>query len=582
MKEKIKSIVERATRKLFTEIPSFTVEIPPDKKYGHYSCNIAFLLAHQLKKQPIQVANLIKNVLSSSPYFKDIQVAPPGFLNFFVSDKVIFEEIKRIRQELTKNKKKAKIIFPKYKGKKIAVDYTDPNPFKEFHIGHLMSNIIGETLCRLFESQGAEVKRICYQGDVGLHVAKTIWAILSLLKKQFPTDNQPLEQKIKYISKAYCLGTQAWDQGLTQKGESIERVRAEIRELNKKIYEQSDPEVNFVYKKGKEWSLEYFDRIYKLLGTPFDYFIFESQIAQESKRIVENGLKKKIFEKGEKEAIVFKGKKYGLHTRVFVTSEGIPTYEAKDLALSKIKYKLFPYDKSFIVTGNEVNEYFKVVFFVMSKIFPSLARKTEHIGHGMMRLPEGKISSRKGNVITAESLIKTVQEIIMEKMKDRPFSEREKKEISQKIALAAIRYSILRQSIGKDIVFDLEKSISLNGDSGPYLQYSLTRAKSILKKAKIKKIKPLFIHPPFSFTDLETTIIEFPFFVQEAVNKREPHLLVLFLTELAQSFNNYYAKYKILDKRDKYSSYRLELVRIFASILEKGLWLLGIEPLEKM
>src|SRR4029077_18585404 len=167
-----------------------------------------------------------------------------------------------------------------------------------------------------------------------------------------------------------------------QKYEIDEAAKKEMVTVNKKIFERSDKAINKLYDEGKKWSLNYFEGIYKKLGTKFDYYFLESQVADFGKKTVEDGLKKGIFEVGEKGAIVFKGEKVGLHTRVFINSEGLPTYEAKELGLANIKYKKYPYDASVIITGNDINEYFKVLMAAMEQIFPELQKKTTHIGHG--------------------------------------------------------------------------------------------------------------------------------------------------------------------------------------------------------
>ncbi len=288
------------------------------------------------------------------------------------------------------------------------------------------------------------------------------------------------------------------------------------------------------------------------------------------------------LKKGEGGAVIFKGEKYGLHTRVFINSEGLPTYEAKDLALAEIKYKKYAYDESFVVTGNDIVDYFKVMLCAMDKINPKLAKKTKHISHGMLRLPEGKMSSRTGKVITGESLIEKVQELVKERIKSRELSEKEKKYISEAVAVGAIRYSILKQSIGSDVIYDFDKSISFEGDSGPYLQYSYARAESILRKAKTEKIKPSFKKIPNGITELEKVIYSFPEIVSDTQKSLEPHFLVLYLTKLAGEFNSYYANNKIVDKTDGYSSYKVALTEAFAIVMRNGLWMLGIKTLEKM
>jgi len=552
IREEIRNLIKKAITGFKEEIKDFSIETPAEKSHGDYSTNVALVLAKKINKNPIETANLIKEKISQNNLFSKVEVAGPGFINFFISDKVFINNLKSIDKNYGKG--------TELKNKKVIIDYTDPNPFKEFHIGHLMSNAIGESLSRIFEFQGAKIKRVCYQGDVGVHVAKAIWG--------------KIKDGDKNWGEAYAYGATAFEED--------EDAKKEIIELNKKIYERRDKDVNKLYDEGKKDSLKHFDELYKKLDTKFDYFIFESQTGDIGKKIVEKGLKDGVFEKGENGAVIFKGEKYGLHTRVFINSEGIPTYEAKDLGLAEVKYKKYAYDKSVVVTGNEVNDYFKVMLCAMDKVLPELAERTKHIGHGMLRLPEGKMSSRTGKVITGESLIKRVEELVEEKIKDRELSKKEKEEIVEAVSIGAIRYSILKQSIGNDIIYDFDKSISFEGDSGPYLQYSFTRATSVLRKAKIEKIKPSFKKVSNEITQLEKSMSHFPEIVFKTQNSYEPHSLVLYLTELAGVFNNYYSMNKIVDKNDEYSPYKVALTEAYTTIMKNGLWMLGIKTLEKM
>ncbi len=551
MKLKIKKIIEAVVGK---DVPNFSVEIPGDKNNGDYSTNVALILGKQSGKNPREIAESIKEKIEKNSLFEKIEVAGPGFINFFVADKVFIDILKSV----DKNYGRAESFK---KSRRIIIDYTDPNPFKEFHIGHLMSNAIGESLSRIFEFQGGEVKRACYQGDVGMHVAKAIWGKIN--------GAENLEW-----GTAYAYGAKMFEEN--------EEKKKEIIELNKKIFEKSDAKINRLYDEGKKLSLKHFSEIYNKLDTKFDYFIFESQVMEIGKKIVEAGLKNGVFENGENGAIIFKGEEFGLHTRVFINSEGLPTYEAKDLGLAEVKYKKYKYDKSIVVTANEQNDYFKVMLCAMDKVLPKLAEKTMHVSHGMLRLPEGKMSSRTGKVITGEALIEKVEELVKEKIKDRNLSENESKEIIEGVAIGAIRYSVLKQSAGSDIIYDFDKSISFEGDSGPYLQYAYTRAQSVLRKAKEEGIKLSFRKVTDKITQLEKIISRFPEAILRAEQNYEPHFISLYLAELAGIFNTYYAENKIVDKADEFSPYRVALANAFSLVMKNGLWLLGIKTLEKM
>jgi arginyl-tRNA synthetase len=548
MKEKIKKIIEKA---ISDNTVDFSVEVPSDKKFGDYSTNVAFFLTKSTGMGSIEIAKEIQAKIKSD-LFSKVEIAEPGFINFYLSRDYFIDNLKNVDENYGKG--------AELKNKKVVIDYTDPNPFKEFHIGHLMNNAIGESLSRIFEFEGAKVKRVCFQGDVGMHVAKAIWGKINMPHWTW--------------GGAYAFGAGEYERN--------ENAKKEIIELNKKIYERSDKEINKLYDEGKEVSLKSFDKIYEKLDTRFDDLIFESQVIESGKQIVKKGLKDGIFEKGDGGAIIFRGENYGLHTRVFINSEGLPTYEAKDLGLAELKYKKYKYDKSVVITANEQNSHFTVMLCALDKLDKKLAERTKHIGHGMLKLPEGKMSSRTGKVITGESLIKKVEELIKEKIRDRDLSEKEKQKIIEKVAVGAIKYSILKQSIGSDIIYDFDKSISFEGDSGPYLQYSYTRSESILRKAKEEKIKASFKKVPAEITQLEKMISYFPETVLKAGKNYEPHFLVLYLTELAAIFNSYYVKNKIVDKSDEFSPYKIALTNAFTITMKNGMWLLGIKTLDKM
>ncbi len=531
------------------------VEVPKEKSHGDYYTNIALALSKKLGKNPIEIANEIVSKINKNNLFEKIEVAPPGFINFYLSKEIFINNLKEILKEKDSFGKGKNL-----KNKKVIVEYTDPNILKEFHIGHLMSNVIGESVARIFEFQGAKIKRANYQGDVGLHVSKAIWGRLK--EPNFTWQD------------SYALGSKQYEED--------ESAKAEIVVLNRKVFEKSDKAINKLYNQGRKESLAYFEKIYEKLGTKFDHLFFESEVADTGIKIVEDGLKNGIFEKGEKGAIIFKGEKFGFHTRVFINSEGLPTYEAKDLALPELKYKYFKYDKSIIITASEQNTYFDVMLTALKQINNQLAEKTKHIGHGMMRLPEGKMSSRTGKVVTAEFLLNEVEKLVAEKIEGRDLSDKEKKEIIEKVAIGALKYSILKQSIGSDIVYDFEKSISFEGDSGPYLQYSYARAQSVLKKAKVEKVKPSFKNIPLEIGLLEKLIYQFPEIIEKSGREYEPHFILLYLTELAREFNNYYAKNKIVDKNDEFSPYKVALTEAFSIIMKNGLYLLGISVLDRM
>lgn len=548
------------------------IKISDNSQNGDYYTNVAMRLSSTLKKKPIEIAYQIRDEFTKSTnglrvikgvndgIIEKVEVAAPGFINFFLSEKSLIETVQAVSRNPDFGNSNQSREAGSGSARKIMIEFTDPNPFKEFHIGHLYPNIIGSTLARLFESQGAKVARVCYQGDVGLHVAKAIYGIQRLIS-EMPDDTSELSIRAQFMGKAYAYGA--------TKFEDDEAAKKAVYDLNKKVYDADDESVNELYEKGRAWSLEYFDSIYARLGTKFQHFYFESEMAPIGLALVREYLKKGVFEENDG-AIIFPGKKFGLHNRVFINSLGLPTYEAKDLGLFERKYKDFPYDKSIIVTGKEQAEYFKVVAKAFEQINPDLANKTKHISNGLVRLPTGKMSSRTGDVITGEWLM---DEAVGRIQKEYPDMD---DETSEKVGLGAIKFAFLKSAIGEDMTFSFEESISLSGASGPYIQYTYVRTQSILAKSKGASS-----NQDEKMNEEERELIRhmvyFPEIVTVASEKLAPNLVAEYLLELAQKFNNFYQKHQVVGNEN-----RIELTRAVGNVLSHGLNLLGIETVGRM
>ena len=536
------------------------LERPKGLSHGDYATGAALQYSKQVGMQPVKLAEKIVAGLEKLNGVKSVEVVAPGFINFHLTPDAINSVLgEAIAHEEAWGKNDSQ------KGSRVMVEYTDPNPFKEFHIGHLMSNAIGESISRLVEYSGAEVKRTCYQGDVGLHVAKAIWNM-----RENENASGVFIHSIGSTASSYTLGARRY--------ETDPEAKKEIDEINREIYTKEDPAINRLYDIGRKQSLEHFKEIYKTLGTKFDYSFFESETAPFGKKVVEEH--PEIFEESDG-AIVYKGdEKKGLHTRVFINSQGLPTYEAKELGLAKKKYDSYPYDKSIVITGNEVNEYFRVLLDAMSKIYPDLAAKTVHVSHGMMRLSSGKMSSRTGGVITGESLIGELKEKASARAKESRAVDADI--LAEQIAVSAVKYQILRQASGKDIIFDRERALSLDGDSGPYLQYAHARAHAVVERAKSQGVTFLDSQgDTLEPNGVSRLVTRLPETVETAANELEPHLLVNYLIALASAFNSWYAQVHILDGT-KEAPHKVAIVDAVRATLRNGLWLLGISAPEKM
>jgi len=571
VQDKLRGLIEGALKVAGISVPTITLEHPADLSHGDYATNIALIVAKEAKTNPRELAtHLVAEMEKTKPHFVDaIETAGPGFINFRLS-RSFFSDSLRAIQKAGKHFGTTRDL----KGQKYLVEYTDPNPFKEFHIGHLMSNTIGESLARLFASQGAKVRRMCYQGDVGPHVAKALWA-MKKNSASMPDRKSSASERATFLGRCYTEGSRAYEDDVTAK--------SEIDALNKAVYSGTNRELMKLYKKGRKWSLEKFEELYKILGTKFDYYILESEVVHDSIAIVDKYLAEGIFQKSDG-AVIFPAEKYDpkLHTRVFINSQGLPTYEAKELGLNLKKWKKIRPDRSIIITANEQADYFRVLLKALELIAPEVRAVTEHIAHGMLRFAEGKMSSRTGNVITGESLVKEVEALVQAKLEGREMKNAEKKEVAEIVAVAAIKYSILKQVTSGDIIYDFDKSISFEGDSGPYLLYSAVRAHSILEKAKKEGVKPSFSNVPKEVSVLEKMLYRFPEVVSRGVTERAPHHIATYLIELSATFNSWYANTQIVDRTDTTSAYRVALTESFLTVSRNGLDLLGMRVPERM
>lgn len=562
IKNHIKNQLKEVTAK---KTDSQEIEVTPTSslKLGDYTTNIAFKIAKKLKKTPKEIADQLITQLPQR-YFKKIENVN-GFINFWLDQETIYQKIL-----LLINNHFQPVAFTYGPFKKIVIEYAQPNTHKLFHIGHLRNITLGESLARIFEFLGNEVYRTNYQGDVGLHIAKALYAIL-LNKKEYEkikkTDN--LDKKIAFIGKMYTLGNQHYEKNPSAK--------KKITKINQMIYEKN-PQIYPLWQETRQWSLDYFDLIYKKLDTRFNKLYFESQTYQEAKKYIDEGIKKKFLVKSQG-AIVFLGEKFGLDTRVFLNSLGYPTYEGKELPLAYWEFNDFgKIDKCIHLTTPEQKSFFAVTFKVEELLFPETIGKQYHLAYEWVNLKTGKMSSREGNIIEANWLINQIKNKLLKKYK---ISEA----YSLLLSIASIKYSFLKNSPLTKINFDIDESISLHGNSASYLMYTFVRSQSILKKTN--KIKAKITNINFEKLSLEEkNLTRFLFFFEDAVNQAASSLSTQFLTnylyQLGQKFNLFYEKFPVLKADESLKNFRLTLTLATANTLKKGLEILGIKTIDKM
>lgn len=576
--EDIRKRLAEGVKRLFDVEVEVEITPAPEETGADYASNVAMKLAKVAHKAPMTIAEELKEVLQSEGIGGfAVEVAAPGFLNFISPDEYYVNKIAEIanNQGFSSNN----ISLDEYFGKTVVAEFSDPNPFKVLHVGHLYTSVVGDSISRLLELAGAKVVRANFGGDVGLHVAKTLYAVLN-------KNNTNLT--IEEIAKCYVEGTQEYDEN--------EHARDEITELNKIIYTLAELgeekcrerlELEMVaedfgrstaeiarlaelYWRGRELSYEYFKDFYARIGVKFDKFYPESAVTQKGLEEVRAHVGT-VYEESEG-AIVYRGEKVGLHTRVFVNAQGVPTYEAKDVGFIFTKWADWHFDESIVITGNEQTDYMKVVLASVKEYAPELVEKTQHLTHGMVKLPGNvKMSSRKGNFLKAVDVIDMVGEELGGEQAD------------EKVVLAALKYAFLKYKMGGDIVFDPKESVAMNGNSGVYLLYSAVRAKKILQKLdKCGKSEQLDLNDEERrfVRKLSKKLVQYEEVLVGVMCGKAPYKLCTYLYELAQEFSRFYEKVRVVgggheEVLEKY-------VKAYVGVMGQGLRLLGIEIPEEM
>ncbi len=531
----------------------------PEPQFGDYAMNVAMQLAKKLGKNPREIAEEIAEKLRDNEDFTEVNVAGPGFINIQLSDGAL------IRQVYTRP-------TTPYQGKNIVFEYSCPNAFKELHTGHLYQTIYGDMVSRLMLLGGADLSRTSFGGDVGLHAAKCLYGMVRKLGGENPEKLAEVPEdafaRARWISECYVLGAAAYEEG----GDT----KTGIDELNKIIYglhdtdERSTPLAQ-IYWTTRQWSFDYFDAFYEMIDVERLRYYPESQTAPVGMKVVQEQLEKGNL-KESNGAVVFEGdESKHLHTRVFVTSQGLPTYETKDIGVIWMEKNDYDFEHRYLLTGNDQKEYMRVVYAAAETFRPELVGTMTHITNGTVRFGDGKkMSSRLGNVTRAIDVIEAVRTKVEGLVAN--------SDLREVVALGAVKYAFAKYRIGGDINFNLEETVSLQGNSGPYIQYAHARARSILTKSDQTFAMPKNLYD--EDRSLVRKLSEYHEIIDVAVANLEPHHICNYLFELAQEFNRYYEKNHVIG--DKKESHRLSLVALYADILKAGLAILGIDAPDKL
>ncbi len=535
------------------------IEIPPTRDLGDFAFP-CFILAKDLSLAPAVIAEKLANVLAGHQRIQRAEAAGP-YLNLFVDRSAfaisVLDEVLSSPEDFGNAPKT---------GKTMVIEYPSPNTNKPLHLGHLRNIAIGESLARLLETSGIKVVRTNLFNDRGIHICK------SMLAYQKEGQNaEPDKKPDHFVGDYYVKFAQ-----LAKNNEGLEKEAQEML-LN---WENGDKQTRELWQKMNSWAFEGFKETFNLLGIRHDQNYFESGIYQQGKDLVLKELAKGIFAKREDGAVVIDLTADGLDEKVLLRADGTSVYMTQDLYLAFQKDADYHYDDSIYIVGNEQDYHFKVLAIILKKM--GFKKKISHLSYGMIALPEGRMKSREGTVVDADNLIWELAELAKVGIeRNNEIDLEEADERAKKIALAAIKYKLLRANIFKNMIFDPKESLSFDGDTGPYLLYSFARANSIL--AKVPEGEGDF-RDTANLEDAEFALIQkiasFPEVLAYAGENRNPSLVAHYAFELAQIFNEFYHSCQVANSEN--TNLRLKLVEAFTVVLGKSLNILGIETLEKM
>lgn len=566
----IKNITENITEALkkLGIIDSPIYEEPPSREMGDIAYPM-FKYAKFLKQNPALIAEKVKEDIQNNPLIDKVEIKN-GYLNIFLNKNTIaitlLEKILEKKEEFGKSESK---------NSKILIEFSSPNTNKPLHLGHCRNNAIGDSISRILKFNGYEVIKLNLINDRGIHICK------SMLAYKITGNNKTPENEGKksdhFVGDYYVKYAQ-----MEKENPDIEKEAQRLLVL----WEQNDKETVELWKKMNTWAIEGIKSTYKRMKIDFDYYEYESQNYLLGKDIVYSGLEKGIFYKEKDGSIWVNNEDIGLDKKVLLRSDGTSVYITQDIGTAVKRHDKYNFDQMIYVVGSEQNYHFKTLFAILNKLGYNWAKKCIHLSYGMVNLPTGKMKSREGTVVDADDLIDLLYDMAFEILneKGRDLNENEKKETAEKVALAALKYYLLNFSLSKDILFIPEKSISFDGNTGPYLQYTTARINSLLSKSEKDVTFDTTLFKNYNFNEDEANLIvlllKFEDVVKEACINLSPLEVCTYLYELARTYNNFYHDNPIL-KSDK-KEVRLLLSKATLIVMRNALNLLGIDELKKM
>ena len=551
---------------------------------------VVFPFVKAARKSPEQTANEIGQYLVEHCQAVEKYNVVKGFLNLSIGDGAWLSLLKAIDEDEHFGTKQAI-----NDSKLVMIEYSSPNTNKPLHLGHVRNNLLGWSLAQIMEANGYRVVKTNIVNDRGIHICKSMLAWLKYGNGETPESSGKKGDHL--IGDYYVAFDKHYREEVKQlvaQGMDEEKAKQEaplIKEAHEMLvkWEQGDSEVRALWEKMNAWVYAGFDETYKKMGVGFDKIYYESQTYLKGKAKVEEGLEKGLFERHEDGSVWADLTNEGLDQKLLLRSDGTSVYMTQDIGTAEMRYEDFPIDKMIYVVGNEQNYHFQVLSILLDRLGFKWGRELTHFSYGMVELPNGKMKSREGTVVDADDLMELMVEdaykTSMELGKFDDMTEDERHEIARIVGMGALKYFILKVDARKNMLFNPEESIDFNGNTGPFIQYTHARIRSILRKAVEGAMSPVSLMGPISPKEVELIqkMNEFGAVVEQAGKDYSPSGIANYCYELTKVFNQFYHDYSILNEPDEQKkAVRLMLAKNVAKIIKTGMGLLGIEVPERM
>ena len=597
----ITASVMAAVKELYgQEVPAQQVQLQKTRSgfEGHLTL-VVFPFLKISKKKPEDTAQELGTYLAQHcEAVADFNVVK-GFLNLVVAPQAWLQLLADIDADEQFGMKQATDNSPL-----VMIEYSSPNTNKPLHLGHVRNNLLGWSLAKIMEANGNRVVKTNIVNDRGIHICKSMLAWLKYGNGETPESSGKKGDHLigdyyvafdkHYREEVKALKAQYEAEGMdSEKAE--EKAKAEaplIKEAHEMLvkWEQGDPEVRALWEKMNTWVYAGFDETYKALGVSFDKIYYESNTYLEGKKKVEEGLAKGLFFRKDDNSVWADLTDEGLDQKLLLRSDGTSVYMTQDIGTADMRFKDFPIDKMIYVVGNEQNYHFQVLSILLDRLGFKWGKELVHFSYGMVELPNGKMKSREGTVVDADDLIATMIADARQTSEDKVnklegISEEEKQEIARIVGLGALKYFILKVDARKNMLFNPEESIDFNGNTGPFIQYTHARIRSILRKAQENPIGALGLTCPMNPKEIALVqkMNDFGAAVEQAGKDYSPSGIANYCYELTKEFNQFYHDYSILGAdTEEQKQLRLTIARNVAKTLKNGMALLGIEVPERM